>query len=305
MQTITVHNQDVRLNVHIAGKKDAPVVLFLHGFPDDHRTWHHQVSALKAQYRVVTFDMRGVGESSAPLGKNAYQVNNLLTDIEAVIDAVVGHDGQVHLVGHDWGSVIGWSFVAEPYYAQRVRSFVSVSGPHLGLMLNWARRNILSGKAQRILNSAKQAAFSWYVAFFNVPLVPECLVKRMGLSMWKRLLTQNGVAFGDAYLKETTQNDVENIMLRPLALYRQNPLRPPSMPKSHGVTVPVHLVIAERDAFIRPELFEHYDEYVPNLTRTTLPAKHWLHHSHWIQFNDIIDQHVRRAESQVQPDTKS
>ncbi|MGM0563743.1 MAG: alpha/beta fold hydrolase [Pseudomonadota bacterium] len=291
-----VKSRDVELYTQVEGPEGAPIVVFLHGFPDDHRTWHRQVEGLKDRYRVVTFDMRGVGRSTWSAEPDAYQIEHLLADTEAVIDEVAGREGKVHLVGHDWGSVIGWSFISEAYYAGRVLSYSSMSGPHLGLMLDWARRNALSGKPARMAKSFKQLAFSWYVYFFNVPLVPEWMVRHFGKRLWQTVLKQNGVDRHDPYLQQVDQQQVEAIMLRPLELYRQNPIRPPSVPLKGSIKLPVQLIIAGQDRFISEDLFEFYDEYATNLVRHPIDAKHWAHHSHAHQFNQWVSQHIDGVE---------
>ncbi|EDY86097.1 short chain dehydrogenase [gamma proteobacterium HTCC5015] len=296
MQEMKVLNRGVELYAQVDGPEDAPTLLFLHGFPDDHRTWHRQVEGLKHRYQVITFDMRGVGRSSTPTDRGAFQIEPILSDIEAVINAVVGKEGKVHLVGHDWGSVIGWSFVAEAYYASRVLSYSSMSGPHLGLMLDWGRRNALSGNLTRMAKGAKQFLFSWYVYFFNVPYVPEFLIRRVGKRLWQTVLMQNGVDRHDPYIQEVDQAQVESIMLKPLELYRQNPIRPPSIPMKGSIDVPVQLIIAAQDRFISEDLFEFYDEYVNHLVRHPIDAKHWAHHSHADQFNRWVSQHVDGVE---------
>jgi pimeloyl-ACP methyl ester carboxylesterase len=84
-------------------------VLLVHGFPDCHEIWRHQIPALVAAgYRVIVPDMRGCGDSDAPLGSHNYRVDLLVSDL-AVLLYVLRID-TVRLVGHDWGAVIAWQF---------------------------------------------------------------------------------------------------------------------------------------------------------------------------------------------------
>jgi len=78
-------------------------ILFLHGYPDFLGTWSHQMDHFKANYHVAAFDMRGCHKSDAPAGPEGFQVANILPDVTAVINFLTGNDGQVILVGHDWG----------------------------------------------------------------------------------------------------------------------------------------------------------------------------------------------------------
>lgn len=115
----------VTLNVIIEG--EGPDVLLVHGFPDSHQVWRHQIPALVAAgYRVIASDIRGFGQSEAPTGKGSYLVENFVADLAALLDAL-GVD-RVRLVGHDWGAVISWAFtIAHP---QRVDRLVAMSVGH-------------------------------------------------------------------------------------------------------------------------------------------------------------------------------
>ena len=113
------------LNVIIEGV--GPDVLLVHGFPDSHQVWRHQIPALVAAgYRVIAPDIRGFGESKAPKGKGSYLVENFVSDLLALLDTL--EIDKVRLVSHDWGAVIGWAFsIAHP---QRVDRLVAMSVGH-------------------------------------------------------------------------------------------------------------------------------------------------------------------------------
>jgi len=113
------------LNVIIEGQ--GPDVMLVHGFPDSHQAWRHQIPVLiKAGYRVIAPDLRGFGESAAPTGKDAYKVANFVSDLLGILDALQVE--KVRLVGHDWGAVCTWAFTfAHP---QRVDRFVPLSVGH-------------------------------------------------------------------------------------------------------------------------------------------------------------------------------
>jgi len=99
---------DVTLHCAVAGPADGECVLLLHGFPECWYAWRHQVPALAdAGYRAVAPDMRGFNRSDAPEGVDAYHLDALVGDVAGVVDAL-GCDS-VHLVGHDWGGIVGWA----------------------------------------------------------------------------------------------------------------------------------------------------------------------------------------------------
>ncbi|MDC0661109.1 alpha/beta fold hydrolase [Marinobacter sp. SS21] len=295
MRELMVNRLDVELYVQVHGDENKPTILFLHGFPDCHRTWENQVRVLKKDYQVVTFDMRGVGKSTWSARRDAYLIEHLLADIEAVINAVVGGSGQVHLVAHDWGSVIGWSFISDAKYASRVLSYTSMSGPHLRLMLDWMRRNLLTGEPRRMAKALRQAMLSWYVYLFNLPMLPEFVIKRFGRPIWRTALSINGIDKADDYLN-ASQPEVESLCLNSINLYRQNVRRPPELPAPNSINIPVQLLIADGDMFISDELFEFYGEYVADLQCHGIKGKHWAHHGHPQDFNRYVKQFVNQVE---------
>src|SRR4051812_16674282 len=97
------------LDLHIveAGADDAPLLILLHGFPEFWWAWRHQITPLAAAgFHVVVPDMRGYNSSSAPQELAAYRLDTLADDVIAIADAFGAE--RFHLVGHDWGAVIGW-----------------------------------------------------------------------------------------------------------------------------------------------------------------------------------------------------
>ena len=109
------------------GRKDRPVALLLHGFPEGKESWEPQLLALaEAGWRAVAPDLRGYGGTDAPKGVEAYGMPHLVADVEGLVSAL-GED-QVDLVGHDWGALVGWPFASR--YPRLVRSWTSLSVPH-------------------------------------------------------------------------------------------------------------------------------------------------------------------------------
>lgn len=146
------------LHVVEAGEPGDPLLILLHGFPEFWWAWRHQITPLaKAGYHVVVPDMRGYNMSDAPQGVAAYALDVLAADVVAIADAYQAE--RFHLVGHDWGAVIGWWVAAR--YPQRVDRAVLMDGPHPDV---WS---------EQAWKHPTQALRSTYVAFFQLPWVPE------------------------------------------------------------------------------------------------------------------------------------
>jgi len=125
-QQLRVPTAEVELNVRVSG--EGPAVLLLHGFPDSGDLWRDVTPLLVAAgYRVLAPDLRGFGESDAPVGRRHYAIDRIVADVVALLDTL-GDAQPVHVVGHDWGAAVAWRLaIAHP---QRVRSSVVISVGH-------------------------------------------------------------------------------------------------------------------------------------------------------------------------------
>jgi pimeloyl-ACP methyl ester carboxylesterase len=144
------------------GPHDAPVLMFLHGFPESHRTWRHQIAHFSDRFRCIAPDQRGYRGSSKPQDVASYSADKLIGDIFALAD-VLGVE-RFTPVGHDWGGVIAWG-VALMGQGTRVDRAVIANAPHPAIFqkLLW-------------LDPAQRAASQYVRAFCdpaNDPLVRD------------------------------------------------------------------------------------------------------------------------------------
>lgn len=263
----TISSSDVRLNVRVEGVADGPVVVLVHGFPDNQRVWDRVVPLLTDDFRVVTYDVRGAGGSTAPPSRRGYRMSHLVGDLAAVIEHVLPDGGAVHLVGHDWGSVQSWGAVmreaSDARLTGRIASYTSISGPGLDLFGHFFR----SGIAHRRFGSVgRQVVHSWYVLAFQAPFLPELVARRFGGRI-KSILTR-GQRLGDGHWDEHFEDDFSN----GVNLYRANGLR-----FSHETTsVPVQLIVPTKDAFLSPAIYSDIDRFAPDVRRVDVVAGHWV-----------------------------
>jgi len=114
-------------DVRVAGDEDGEAVLLLHGFPQHAGEWDRVLPALHAAgLRTVAPDQRGYSPGARPSDVDAYRMAEVTADALAIVDAL-GFD-TVHVVGHDWGALVGWQLAAR--HADRVRTLTAVSVPH-------------------------------------------------------------------------------------------------------------------------------------------------------------------------------
>lgn len=249
------------------GQEKATVVL-VHGYPDRQSVWDPVLAALPHdELHLVTYDVRGAGASDAPEHVRDYRTELLVSDLAAVVNAVVPHARPVHLVGHDWGSVQLWDAVNEhrthPELAGRIASFTSISGPSLD-HLAWLTRH----PRGRIVPLLGQLARSWYAGAFQVPVLPDLA--------WRLVL------------RDRSRDAVNG-----LNLYRANLWAPSGDRGRLHTDVPVQLIHPRRDPFLSGVLLEGLEQEVPRHTRVDLDAGHWVIRSHAGQVADLILGHVR------------
>jgi pimeloyl-ACP methyl ester carboxylesterase len=152
----------IALNVRHGG--EGSPILFLHGFPESHRTWRHQLEDLGRDHRVVAPDQRGFGASDKPEGVEQYETDKVVADVVALADAL--GIGGFTLVGHDWGGAAAW--LAALTHPGRVERLVIVNAPHPLIFA----RSLVEDEAQR--------AASQYIRAFRNPLM-EAGIAAMGL----------------------------------------------------------------------------------------------------------------------------
>lgn len=296
LEHLFVARDDVSLHVVRSrpwdrGERNAPL-LFLHGYPDTSETWSLQLATLGRSHPVAAFDQRGVGRSSAPTGPGGHAYERHLGDIEAVIDALTGPEGQVHLVAHDWGGALAWMFAGQPRLARRLRSLTVIACPHPSQMVRRIGRALRSPRELKFFFD--QVRKSWYILFFQLPYAPEWLIERQFPGMWIRALRAGGVPKSDPMLRDFDREGTRKAALAPLALYRQALRRPPPLPQA--IAVPTCLIIPLRDFALRPELYDDVPAVVPDLEVHRLDANHWVQRECPAEVSEIVEAFVRRVD---------
>jgi pimeloyl-ACP methyl ester carboxylesterase len=244
----------VRIAVHESGNPDGPVLVAVHGYPDNHHVWDGVAAHLGGVFRVVAYDVRGAGESDKPTGRAAYRMARLGDDLAAVLDAV-SPDAPVHLLGHDWGSIQLWQPLSEPRLAGRVATFTSVSGPSLDHAGAWLRR---AGHGSA---SLRQVLASTYMLAFQLPVLPEAVLRRAPV---ERVA---GRAFVRAEADKTNG----------INLYRANVVPRLLRPHPPRLGLPVQVLAPVDDPYVGLSVATQAPvPYVEDLTVEEIPGGHWV-----------------------------
>jgi pimeloyl-ACP methyl ester carboxylesterase len=164
----------IEMDAFTAGDPANPAIIFLHGFPESHRTWRHQMAHFSDRFFCIAPDQRGYRNSSKPQNVDAYTADKLTADIFALADALGIHN--FIIAGHDWGGAIAWSVALNgqpaglnPAWAGRVTRAIIANAPHPYLF-------------QRLMiNDMQQRAASQYMRAFRDP-ANDALVREAGLT---------------------------------------------------------------------------------------------------------------------------
>ena len=265
----------VTLKVALGGAEDADPILFLHGFPESHRTWRHQLQSLAADFRVVAPDQRGFGGSDKPEGVEEYETSKPVADLIALADAL--GIGSFTLAGHDWGGAAAW--LAALKHPDRVKRLVIVNAPHPLIF----QRSLIDDEAQR--------AASQYIRAFRTPGF-ETAIEAMG---WETFFEKSFGAHVDlrlvpdaereAYIHDWSQPGAMAAMLN---WYRASSIEVPEVGEKARLPVwthapfpklrmPVLVVWGLRDKALLPVQLERLHDLVEDLRIVAEPdAGHFI-----------------------------
>ena len=258
------------------------VVVLLHGWPQDRHAWSEVTPLLvEAGLRVVAFDQRGYSPGAQPGGRASYRVAELVGDVVALVEAL--GQRRVHLVGHDWGGSVAWAFAER--HPERLRSLTVVSTPH-HRAIAWAVRH------------ADQARRSWYLAAFQLPVLPELVLRRALPTVLRRsgLPEQHVLRYAARFSRPGAASGG-------LAWYRALPLqgkaaghRGASVDRRR-ISTPTSFVWGRHDPALGRAAAERTREYVAADYRfIELDAGHWLPETRAREVADAILERVRTVQ---------
>lgn len=295
MDALELVNGDLRFPARALGQ--GPTVLCLHGFPDDMHGFDSQLSALaEGGFRAIAVTMRGYAPSCQPADDD-YSLAALVGDVLAWI-AQLGEQ-PVHLLGHDWGAGVAYLVAAQA--PEQIRSVTAIAVPHAGRFLREAVRH------------PGQLRLSWYMGFFQLPVLPEHWVSRRDFAFLRRLWAtwSPGWDFGSAITPVIDTFRQPGVLPAALAYYRQNispkrlfGARREIIPRE--IPVPTLCITGADDGCIDSDVFAAMtcaEDFPAGLRLERIEnAGHWVHREQERQVNALLLSWLQQHSQRGSPD---
>ncbi|NJO41185.1 MAG: alpha/beta hydrolase [Cyanobacteria bacterium CRU_2_1] len=265
------------VRLHYVTQGEGTLMLMLHGFPEFWYSWRHQIPEFAKDHKVVALDLRGYNDSDKPTNLAAYRMSELIKDVEGIIRGL-GYDRFI-LVGHDWGGAIAWSFAYT--YPEMVDRLIVLNLPH-------------PAKFATGLRTPQQLLRSWYMFFFQLPVIPELVLQAgdyqliadgfMRMAIDKTAFTPEDL---EAYKDAAAKRGALTAMLN----YYRNIFQSGFVEREWGkLNVLTLMIWGENDTALGIELTYGTAQYVNDFTIHYIPNC-----SHWVQQEQpqLVNQYMR------------
>ncbi|MEQ9483319.1 alpha/beta fold hydrolase [Coleofasciculus sp. F4-SAH-05] len=266
------------VKLHYITQGEGQLMLMLHGFPEFWYSWRHQIPEFARDYKVVALDLRGYNDSDKPKDVSAYQITELVNDIKGVIQGL-GYESCI-LVGHDLGGMIAW-YVAYTY-PELVDQLIVMNIPHP------------ANFAEALHSNPQQLLRSWYIFFFQLPLLPELLFQ------WDdyRLIASSFIdmaidkrAFWEADLNIYKDAAAKRGAMTAMLNYYRNVFPGLWNQRQWDVLpIPTLMIWGENDTALGKELTDNTKDYVSDFQ-----IRYIQNCSHWVQQeqSQLVNQYMR------------
>ena len=263
----------VELDVIVAGHPTNPPIILLHGFPESHRTWRHQIPDLARDHFVLAPDQRGYAGSSKPVGVDHYTPDKLVADILALADRF--DIGRFTLVGHDWGGAIAW--MAALQHPDRVARLIILNAPHPFIFQKTMFDDPAQREASQYIRAFRETTLEQHIdqigldAFFDGSFMRH--------TDFEKVRDEKPV-----YLQQWAEPGALTAMLN---WYRASAIQVPAMDEEAQrpafldapfppIKVPTLVIWGMKDKALLPSQLDGLDALVPDLTIEKVDAGHFV-----------------------------
>ena len=272
-----VHANGLNFHYAAAGDPNAPLILFLHGFPDYWAGWRAGIERLADRFHCIAPDQRGYNLSDKPADLADYRAKHMIEDARQIGLHFSGGK-PFRLAAHDWGGAIAWALALKhPEILQRLAICNAV---HPGVF----QRELAQNPAQRLASQ-----------YINSHREPDAEARILAsdfadLSLSFADLTARGVMGADALADYRTAWSRPGALTGMLNWYRAMKIETPRVqpgesasntqpydPAAMQIHVPTLVIWGLLDHALLPGCVEGLDAFVPDLKVEKVPdAGHFI-----------------------------
>ncbi len=270
-------------------KRDAKVLVFLHGFPENSWSWERYLYHYSDHYQVFAPDLPGYNGSEGFKGYEGYSLSNLIETMVHFI-RLVSPNKKVVLVAHDWGGAIAWPLVA--FHENLIEKFIVMNAAHPSTF------------TREMINNPKQQALSNYIS----DLVSDNGYELVSENNFNRLVRLFGGYFDKlsntqqrAYLeqwedRQSMLNAFAYYKCMPVLVTEKTPIDPTQALKIPSIILkcPTLVLWGMKDTAFVTQVLDGLSDYIETLNIKKFDdADHWLHHQKFEDLLEEIDQFLR------------
>ena len=254
-------------------ENDKGTIFLLHGFPETSRMWSDFIKVLENEgYRIIAPDQRGYSNGARPSKVSDYTIDKLSQDIIDIANEF--NINKFHLVGHDWGSAVGWYITSN--FSDRIITWSALSVPHLDAFVYSMR------------NDQEQIKKSEYIKFFNKPIFPEIYFKIFSHRNLKNIWSKSSESEIISYLETFKQR---RTLKSALNWYRANFRDAESI--IGDISVPTLIIYGVNDMAIDVKSVDNSEKFLKGRYKIEkLDSGHWLIQESFEEVSKIIIEHI-------------
>jgi pimeloyl-ACP methyl ester carboxylesterase len=266
---------ELKLHYAASGDSDAPLLLFLHGFPEFWYGWRHQLAALGDAYHCVAPDLPGYNLSSKPPEVARYRTKRLIEDVVAFA-AQFSDKKKFTLIAHDWGGALAWAFAIKR--PELIDKLVIINAVHPGAFQREMANNPAQAAASQYIHELRAEGAEARYAADDYTLLWRSLAKTAEAG---HLDAADRAAFRTAWSQPGALTGMFN-------WYRAMRMEPPKEGAAPPATelyndealmvrVPTLVIWGEQDTSLLPGCVEGLERWVPNVDVRRVPdGSHWI-----------------------------
>lgn len=279
-ETLKIKIGSLTFDCRAHGDTENELVIFLHGWPETSYMWKRLMSSLsEKKFYCVAPNLRGYSKEACPLAIEEYSLDKLAKDVLGIFEFF--NKPNFHLVGHDWGALIGWKLAHD--HQDKILSWTGISVPHPQAF----------GKA--MVMDEEQIKLSRYVKNFQTPNLPEEQIRKDDFKIVRKLWENCTADEIEDYLKVFSN---PKQLTATLNYYRSNYKLLKTAAKNRilgDIHVPTLFIWGNKDIAIGSYSVGEHHQYMKNEYEfLELNSGHWLIQTNYQELKKSITNHVTR-----------